>query len=216
MSCVPRRTCRVFQARHVVCSKQDISCVPSRTCRVCQAGHVVCSKQDISCVPSRTFHVFHAGHSLCSKPDILCVPSRTFRVFQPINCVCSISSYRHIISSYHNAIISACNHLIISSYCRHLQFEAPLLDEWSLPFLDSFESESNSNKSWDDRLNSLKSGMWFVLTNNPQNKIFWSQRMKCQESSETSFPEVWRPYVPCLRGKRPFKVCKQKFPWEKS
>ena len=34
----------------------------------------------------------------------------------------------------------------------------PLLGELSRTSLDSFESESDSNKSWDDRLNSPKSG----------------------------------------------------------
>ena len=30
--------------------------------------------------------------------------------------------------------------------------------------------------------------------------------MKCQESSETRFPKVWRLYGPCLKGKRLFEV----------
>ena len=47
-----------------------------------QAGHLLCSKQDISCVSSRTFPVFHAGLLLCSKQDISYVPSRTSPVFQ--------------------------------------------------------------------------------------------------------------------------------------
>ena len=67
MSCVPSRTCPVFQAGHVLCSKQDMSCVPSKTCPVLQAGHVLCSKQDISSVPSKTCPVFQAGQSECSK-----------------------------------------------------------------------------------------------------------------------------------------------------
>ena len=60
-------TFHVFQAGHVLCSKQDIFCIPSRTFLVFQSGHFLCSKQDISCVPGRTFRVFHAGQSLCSK-----------------------------------------------------------------------------------------------------------------------------------------------------
>ena len=32
------------------------------------------------------------------------------------------------------------------------------------------------------------------------------RKMKRRESTETHFPEVWRLYGPCLRGKRPFKV----------
>ena len=37
-------------------------------------------------------------------------------------------------------------------------------------------------------------------------KNFQRRKMKRRESSETRFPEVWRLYGPCLRGKRPFKV----------
>ena len=58
---------RVFvcQARHFVCSKQDIPCVPS-----------------VPCVPSKTFLVFQARHSLCSKHYISCVPSKTSPVLR--------------------------------------------------------------------------------------------------------------------------------------
>ena len=54
----------MFQAGHLLCSKQDISCVPSRTSPVFQAGHLLCSKQDISYVPRRTSLVFKEGHLL--------------------------------------------------------------------------------------------------------------------------------------------------------
>ena len=37
-------------------------------------------------------------------------------------------------------------------------------------------------------------------------KNFQRRKMKRRESSETRFPEVWRLYGPCLRGKQPFKV----------
>ena len=68
-------TSHVFQAGHLVCSKQDISCVRSRTSPVFQAGHLLCSKQDIYCVPSRKSTVFQTGHLLFPKQDISCVPS---------------------------------------------------------------------------------------------------------------------------------------------
>ena len=77
ISCVPRRTSRVFHAGHLVCSKQDISCVASRTSLVFHARHIMCSTQDMSCAPRTTSRVFQAGHLLCSRQDISCVPTRT-------------------------------------------------------------------------------------------------------------------------------------------
>ena len=44
--CVPSRTRPVFQARHSLCSKQDIPCVPSRTSPVFQAKHLLCSDHE--------------------------------------------------------------------------------------------------------------------------------------------------------------------------
>ena len=71
----------MFQARHLVCSKQDISCVPRTTFpvfqaghSVFQAGHLVCSTQDISCVPSRTSLLFHAGHQPLLLPSTIAPP----------------------------------------------------------------------------------------------------------------------------------------------
>ena len=52
--------------------------------------------------------------------------------------------------------------------------------------------------------------------NNCKKLWFWRQKMKCRESSETRFGKVWAWSEPCLRGKRPFKVCKKKSKFTKS
>ena len=54
ISCVPIKTFRVFQSRHVQCSNQDICCVPIKTMFVFQSRCFVCSNQDISSFPRRT------------------------------------------------------------------------------------------------------------------------------------------------------------------
>merc|ERR1712185_534482 len=56
----------VFEAKHSVCSKQNIPCVRSRTFLMVQAGHLLCSKQEISCVSRRTSPVFQERHLLWS------------------------------------------------------------------------------------------------------------------------------------------------------
>ena len=45
----------------------------------------------------------------------------------------------------------------------------------------------------------------------PENFAFFfrRQKMKCWESSETRFGQVWRQSEPSLRGKRPFEVSKK-------
>ena len=75
----------------------------------------------------------------------------------------SISAYHHIIiASVHHIISSSYHHILIaSSDCQPKQFWIPLLIEFSKLFRDLGESLSDWHIiSWDDRLNSLKSGMW--------------------------------------------------------
>ena len=67
---------RVSQAKHSLCSKQNILCVRSTTRLVFETENSLCRKQNIPCVRSRTFLVFQTGHLLRSKQDIMCGPSR--------------------------------------------------------------------------------------------------------------------------------------------
>ena len=83
------------QTGHLVCSTQDISCVPRRTSRVFQARQFLCSKLETSCVPRKTFPVFHAKHLLCSKQNISCYRHTVSSYYHII-----ISSYDLITSSY--------------------------------------------------------------------------------------------------------------------
>ena len=53
----------MFEQKHVVCLKKDMSCVRRKTCRVFEERHVVCSK--------KTCRAFEERHVVCSKHDIL-------------------------------------------------------------------------------------------------------------------------------------------------
>ena len=57
----------MFEARHSVCSKQDIPCVRSKTFRVFEAGHFLCSIEDIPCARSKTFLVLRTRDFVCSN-----------------------------------------------------------------------------------------------------------------------------------------------------
>ena len=85
----PSRTFHVFHAGHLLGSRQDISCVPRKTSRVFQvktfpvlhARHLLSPNQEISCVPIKTF--------LCSTQDISSVPINRFPVFQARQSMCN-------------------------------------------------------------------------------------------------------------------------------
>ena len=85
-----------------------------------------------------------------------------------------IAAYHHIIilSSYHHIIISSYHHIIIILSYHHIitssdrqpkKNEKPLLSEFCRSSRDSRESLTDSRKSWDDRLNSPKSGVLIFL-----------------------------------------------------
>ena len=76
-----------------------------------------------------------------------------------------IWSYHHIIISfYHHIIVLSYHHIITSSDRQPKKNEKPLLSKLSRSSRDLCESLTDSHKSWDDRLNSPKSGVWiFVL-----------------------------------------------------
>ena len=79
----------MFEARHSLCSKQDITCAQGRTFLMFEAGHSLWSKRNVPCVPNRTFLLFEAGRSVCLRQDILCVRSKTFLVLRTKDFVCS-------------------------------------------------------------------------------------------------------------------------------
>ena len=83
-----------------------------------EARHSVCSKQDIPRVRSRTFLVFEARHSLCSKQDIPRVRTRTFLVMPSYD-------HHAIIRSHDPMIISSYDHVIKSSSLTFLSHQAP-------------------------------------------------------------------------------------------
>ena len=113
---------RVSQAKHSLCSKQNILCVRSTTRLVFETENSLCRKQNIPCVPDRTFLVLHAEHSLCSKQNIPCVRSRTFLVFQaghlcvPSRTLCVVQAGGDVLA---RKIVLAPNISILPLKIRH-------------------------------------------------------------------------------------------------
>ena len=89
VSFVPRKIIPVFHAKHFLWSRQSISCVPGETFPLFQTKLFLCSTHDSSCVPRKAFPVFQAGHFLCSKQRNSCVPRKTFPVFHARHFLCS-------------------------------------------------------------------------------------------------------------------------------
>ena len=158
------------------------SCVPKRR----RTFHVL--HEEVLCSPRSKIVTFHAQLFVCIKEDILCIPRKTFHAStQNISCVPKMAFV-----AFHSPNI-------------HM----PLFVDFSRSSQDLCKSLSDSHKSWEDRLNSPKSGMWIFKTWNGLKIARITPISMSFGRNRSRRPKLFFPKL--LRGRKKFSRRPKKF-----